>query len=89
MTVKDRTQEFHAAVESLQNRHTGAMHASQLMNRLESRQNLLPQRQPENKSEFARMAAQVGREINATAAKLERLTKRTVLVHIHTLDVVL
>ncbi len=36
MTVKDRTKEFFAAVDSIQSRGSGAMHTSHIINRLEA-----------------------------------------------------
>lgn len=81
MTVRDRTRELFAAVESMQSRGSGAMQAAHLMSRLsENTQNpeqrrLLDSREPRNKSEFARAAAEIGRNISATAGKLERLMR--------------
>jgi syntaxin 5 len=86
MTVQDRTTEFFAAIEAIQQRGTGAMQAAQLMNRLDDRQRLLSSTptsassvglsQPrvlKERSEFTRMAAHIGRSIAATSAKLEQL----------------
>ncbi|TPX39159.1 hypothetical protein SeLEV6574_g07403 [Synchytrium endobioticum] len=63
--LKDRTNEFHAIVESIHNRQTGLDNAR-----------LLPSNNPNqklSKSEFARAASAVGRDISSTAAKLSRL----------------
>ena len=59
------------------------MAASELAQRLEmkdSDQLLARQNTHENRSDFARMAAQVGRQIATTAAKLEQLTKCILVV---------
>ncbi|RUS33200.1 t-SNARE [Jimgerdemannia flammicorona] len=74
-SIKDRTQEFHSAVESIRSRsHQTAL----------ERRSLLATPPPgskkhsalSSKSEFAQMAGQIGKEINIVAAKLEKLTKR-------------
>lgn len=89
--MQDRTNEFMAAVESLQSRHSGAMHAAQLMSRLESHANssgdagdtnrlLSSSSTREKKTDFARMAASIGREITDCAHKLEKLAKCKVVV---------
>jgi len=84
MSVKDRTSEFYAAVESIRTRSSvghGGFHARQ---NLEHRKPLLSSNNSGkllngstgvNKSEFARMAAAIGKDINITAAKLQKLTK--------------
>ncbi|RUP52043.1 t-SNARE [Jimgerdemannia flammicorona] len=73
-SIKDRTQEFHSAVESIRSRsHQTAL----------ERRSLLATPPPgskkhsalSSKSEFAQMAGQIGKEINIVAAKLEKLTK--------------
>jgi syntaxin 5 len=46
MTVQNRTKEFYGAIDSLQSRGSGAMHASQLMNRLGSSTNSSGDRKP-------------------------------------------
>ncbi|KAI8617327.1 t-SNARE [Chytriomyces sp. MP71] len=60
-TIRDRSSEFHACCESLQQR-----------NNLGSR--LLPKSPTSSKSEFAKAASQIAREINTTMAKLHSLT---------------
>ena len=62
--LKDRTNEFYAIVESIHNRQPGLDHARLLSNN---------QTQKLSKSEFARAASAVGREISSTASKLSRL----------------
>jgi syntaxin 5 len=82
MTVKDRTSEFYAAVESIRTRSVG--HGGfQARHNLEHRRPLLNNNNGKlvngstgvNKSEFTRMAAAIGKDINITAAKLQKLTK--------------
>lgn len=96
MTINNRTSEFHSCIESLRSRANGegAMMASQLMHRLNagsrSEEQSLLERRPktrESKSDFGRMASNVGREIALTASKLDKLTKRKsvycILISIH------
>ncbi|OZJ02186.1 hypothetical protein BZG36_04318, partial [Bifiguratus adelaidae] len=74
MSIKDRTNEFQSAVDVLRNR--------QAVKGLD-RQPLIPASPAFNqsgnrhaqKTEFARIAALIGREINMTTSKLEKLTK--------------
>ncbi|CAG8498029.1 1514_t:CDS:2 [Paraglomus occultum] len=77
ISVKDRTSEFHAAVDTIKNRSFGgSFHARNLEHRRpllnETREN---GKGRTNKSEFSKMAAAIGRDINATAGKLQKLTK--------------
>ncbi|KAJ3069338.1 cis-Golgi t-SNARE syntaxin [Quaeritorhiza haematococci] len=86
MTIKDRTNEFQAAVESLLNRG-GPVAAPAEKARLlgssggggSSSSSLLGggSNSPSlsKKSEFAKAAAQIGREINTTMLKLQKLTR--------------
>ncbi|GBB94448.1 hypothetical protein RclHR1_02360006 [Rhizophagus clarus] len=84
MSVKDRTSEFYAAVESIRTRTTNSHGGFQARHNLEHRRPLLNNNNNNklvngstgvNKSEFARMAAAIGKDINNTAAKLQKLTK--------------
>ncbi|CAI2190651.1 19248_t:CDS:2 [Funneliformis geosporum] len=84
MSVKDRTSEFHAAVESIRSRSSSGHGGFQARHNLEHRRPLLGSNNSGklvngstgvNKSEFARMAAAIGKDINITAAKLQKLTK--------------
>ncbi|CAJ0745526.1 10247_t:CDS:2 [Entrophospora sp. SA101] len=59
MSLKDRTSEFHAAVESIKSWSTNS-HGNGLVGI--------------NKTEFSRMASAIGKDINSTAAKLQKLT---------------
>ncbi|KAI7882321.1 t-SNARE [Mucor mucedo] len=65
MNFKDRTSEFYNLVERIKKRGKS--------------QPVVPKRQgtPQARSEFARMAAQLGRSIAATSEKLEQLTTLT------------
>jgi syntaxin 5 len=77
ISMKDRTAEFHAAVDTIKNRSFGGSFQAR---NLEHRRPLLSESRPNgkvktNKSEFANMAAAIGRDINTTAGKLQKLTK--------------
>lgn len=67
MKPNDRTKEFYATVESILSRK----------NNLEQQQLLHNQYSPppQNKSEFTHVAATIGKDINSTVAKLQRLTQ--------------
>ncbi|KAJ3015426.1 cis-Golgi t-SNARE syntaxin [Thoreauomyces humboldtii] len=73
MTVKDRTVEFQAAVESILSRSgPGSVLPAE-------RHGLLSpnggNHAPQTKSEFARLSAGIGREINTTVSKLQKLAR--------------
>ncbi|KAJ3032557.1 cis-Golgi t-SNARE syntaxin, partial [Rhizophlyctis rosea] len=72
MTVKDRTQEFHAIIDSIASRSGPSsalpIEKVRLLNQ-PSTATLIT-----TKSEFAKAAAQIGREINTTVTKLQKLT---------------
>ncbi|KAJ3131750.1 cis-Golgi t-SNARE syntaxin [Physocladia obscura] len=63
-TIRDRSTEFHACVDSLARR-----------NNLSNSRLLSPNQKQNTKSEFTKAAAQIAREINATVAKLHSLTR--------------
>ena len=67
MTVKDRTQEFHAVVESLQNRSSTTLFPAEKSRLLSNAPTL-------SKSEFARAASAIATEIAGMSAKLSKLT---------------
>ncbi|EJD03676.1 integral membrane protein sed5 [Fomitiporia mediterranea MF3/22] len=70
MPIQDRTNEFRACVESIRSRSIAPTRAA------EQRQRLLRQRGKENvKSEFTRMATAIGKDISATALKLNKLAQ--------------
>jgi len=71
MSVKDRTVEFRSAVESMRSRTLA--HENRRL--LAGDQQQLMQQRANNKTEFTRMASAIGRDINSTAAKLQKLTK--------------
>jgi syntaxin 5 len=72
MSFRDRTTEFEALVERLQQRHDGsALERRSLLNHSSA-----PHERIKNKTEFSMIAAEIGRNISSTAAKLEKLTKR-------------
>src|SRR5437016_4760882 len=88
MSVKDRTSEFHAAVESVKSWTTKG-HGFRERNNLEQKYPLVGGKGRTingssghvgiSKTEFSRMASAIGKDINATAAKLQKLTKRKFL----------
>lgn len=90
MAPRDRTHEFHATLSSIRSR-TAASTTTPKPYSLKSnpkdvaaKEALLPNRagggksgkQPAAKSEFARMAGQIGKDINATTIKLQKLAQR-------------
>ncbi|CAG8479250.1 11954_t:CDS:10 [Acaulospora morrowiae] len=85
MSVKDRTAEFYAAVESIRSRSSFVQGGFQTRNNLEHRRPLLGNNSNGGKSvhgsngmnrtEFSRMAGAIGKDINSTAMKLQKLTK--------------
>ncbi|CAG8444176.1 9162_t:CDS:10 [Diversispora eburnea] len=86
MSLKDRTSEFHSAVESIRTRSISQAGGFKARNNLEHRRPLLDNHSNSNgkiingtnglnKSEFARMAGAIGNDINITATKLQKLTK--------------
>jgi hypothetical protein len=71
MTFRDRTSEFEALVERLQQRHDGsALERRSLLNN-----SSVGHDKVKNKTEFSLIAAEIGRNIATTSAKLEKLTK--------------
>lgn len=67
MTVKDRTQEFHACVESIRSSSHGRnTHQERLLNGNSVR----------TKGEFMKTATAIGKDINQTAGKLQKLAQR-------------
>jgi syntaxin 5 len=61
--MKDRTSEFYALAERIKKR--GGSHQKTVTNK---------KNQPSTRSEFSRMAAQLGKSIASTSEKLEQLT---------------
>lgn len=73
MPVQDRTHEFRACVDSIRNRSVPPRHG-------EAKQRLLNQangRTGGSKSDFARMASAIGKDISSTTIKLGKLAQRT------------
>lgn len=68
-TLKDRTNEFRACVESASLRASASNEARRPL--LNNRDDKKGQR-----SEFARMAAKIGKDIQGTTFKLEKLAQR-------------
>ncbi|KAJ3038635.1 cis-Golgi t-SNARE syntaxin [Rhizophlyctis rosea] len=75
MTVKDRTQEFHAVIDSIVSRSgpTSTL-PSEKLRLLHQNSSSSSTGAITTKSEFAKAAAQIGREINSTVTKLQKLT---------------
>lgn len=69
MPVQDRTTEFRSCVESIRSR------SSIPSRNTESRQRLLQSHGKEGKSEFARMASAIGKDISSTTIKLGKLAQ--------------
>lgn len=77
MPAQDRTNEFLSCVESIRNRSSAIPSRGN-----EARQRLISGpdgKRPGGKSEFARMAAGIGKDITGTTAKLAKLAQRTSL----------
>lgn len=71
MPVQDRTNEFRACVESIRSRSSFPSRG------MEQKQRLLQQGKAEgSKSEFTRMASAIGKDINSTTLKLNKLAQR-------------
>jgi syntaxin 5 len=67
MPLQDRTNEFHACVESIRNRTTS---------RYEPKQKLLPNGSAsKEKGEFTRMASGIGKDLVETTRKLSKLAQ--------------
>jgi hypothetical protein len=60
--MKDRTSEYYALVERIKKRNGSKLNSNE------------KRRAPSARSEFARMAAQLGHQISSTSEKLEQLT---------------
>src|SRR5271168_5646774 len=73
----DRTAEFHAAVSSISSRSSKSPAESRRL--LSSNYNNDDNRPLKStpKSEFSRMAAKIGHDINSTGAKLQKLAQRS------------
>lgn len=82
-SLKDRTNEFKSAVESARLRSTASSSSSS------SKRPLLPANNHAAasaamtgaRSDFARMAAKIGKDIQGTTFKLDKLAQRTFPVH--------
>lgn len=77
MPVQDRTNEFRACVESIRNR-------SSYPSKPEYKQRLLNghgKAKIENKSEFSKIASEIGKDISSTTLKLGKLAQRQYLYH--------
>jgi hypothetical protein len=71
----DRTAEFQAAVSSISSRSSKSPAESRRLLSTPYTNGVLPRATP--KSEFSRMAAKIGHDINSTGAKLQKLAQRS------------
>jgi syntaxin 5 len=71
MPIQDRTNEFRACVESIRNRSSLPQRGSDSKQRLVQSDGKVG-----SKSEFSRMAAAIGKDINGTTVKLGKLAQR-------------
>lgn len=71
MPALDRTTEFRACVESISKRSASIPSPSSV----EHKQRLLPNGASGGKSEFARMASGIGKDITSTTVKLGKLAQ--------------
>lgn len=69
MSIQDRTNEFKACVDSINNRSAFGKRGA------DSKQRLI-QTKSANKGEFSRMASAIGKEISSTTIKLNKLGQR-------------
>ena len=79
-SIQDRTNEFRSVLAQVQKRQTstkiGAQRQSLLTDSQKAANGTANGDAKHRKSEFARRAAEIGRGISATMAKLEKLTQR-------------
>lgn len=71
MPIQDRTNEFRACVDSI--------HHRSVSRGVEQKQRLLQKDRSSSKSEFSRLASAIGKDINNTTLKLNKLAQRTLL----------
>lgn len=72
MKGKDRTADFQTAVENLRQKKLALSKPDTLK--------ISPRKESRTKSTFSIVAAQIGKQIGDTSDKLERLTKRNLLL---------
>lgn len=77
MNMKDRTAEFYALAERIKKRGNTKNKQSSLIDKRNTSTT-------KTRSEFSRLAAQLGRNIAATSEKLEQLTYRKLMIQ-HTM----
>ena len=83
----DRTSEFHAAVSSISTRTSKSPAESRrLLSSSYTNGSNRQTHKPTPKSEFSRMAAKIGHDINSTGAKLQRLAQRKSSLASHVLN---
>jgi hypothetical protein len=80
MPVQDRTNEFKACVESIRNRSTISPRNAEEKQRL-----LHAQAKDSPKSEFARLASAIAKDINTTTIRLGKLAQRERTISVVTL----
>jgi len=91
MTIQDRTSEFQSCVSTISRRLPSASNSRQaLLSHANSASAPLMgsdmKQRKVSKSEFARRAAEIGRQITATVGKLERLAQRTPAFSVITME---
>lgn len=81
MPVKDRTNEFRACVESIRNRSSAIPNRGAPPKQRQPYQNggAIVAKGKGSKSEFARMAAGIGKDITSTTIKLDKLAQCKIL----------
>lgn len=78
-SIQDRTSEFHSVLTQVQKqRHTNKIGAQRqsLLSNAQKADNAPATAEKPRRSEFARHAAEIGRGISGTMAKLEKLAQR-------------
>jgi syntaxin 5 len=75
-SIQDRTTEFRSVLSQVQKRHVSSKVGTQRQSLLADSQRGANEDAKPRRSEFARKAAEIGRGISATMAKLEKLAQR-------------
>ena len=81
-SIQDRTSEFKSVLVQAQKRQNASKVGAQRRSLLTDAQKAAADGAPPKRSDFARKAAEIGRGISATMAKLEKLAQRGFYKHL-------
>ena len=81
VAINDRTAEFRHIVSTAKRRQATKPGSQKLLSSLQQQNASGADGQPPRRSEFARKAAEIGRGLSASMAKLEKLAQRTTAPH--------